>query len=189
MFRGLKKSNSETKLGDRLGFGRRSKSGVKSVQASPLPPRPNRGVGRILENIATDTNVPSLHSPRHDTDQFGNNMASNIYTPLIIQGRQDQMTQLSWNDTHSDAIVDEKIGRCPVCRQDYDSGPRRMLVDSCGHERCYGCMLRMDAGCEQCRLRPRHQRPSTVNIDDSTMSGMSLPSPTSSCITTASVTY
>ena len=91
MFRGLKKSNSETKLGDRLGFGRRSKSGVKSVQASPLPPRPNRGVGRILENIATDTNVPSLHSPRHDTDQFGNNMANkgnNIYTPLIIQGRE-----------------------------------------------------------------------------------------------------
>ena len=75
VFRGLKKSSSETRLGDRLSFGRRSKTGVKSVQASPLPPRPNRGgVGRILENIVSESNVPSLHSPRHDTDQYGNNV-------------------------------------------------------------------------------------------------------------------
>ena len=92
VFRGLKKSNSETKLGDRLGFGRKSKSysGGKSVQSSPLPPRPGRvscsrqsSVTRIIENIPDDNiaTTVSLHSPRRDTDQFGN-----AYEPLVIKG-------------------------------------------------------------------------------------------------------
>ena len=94
VFRGLKKSNSETKLGDRLSFGRKSKSysgggGLKSVQNSPLPPRPSKSiscrnskssVGRIIENIP-DEGIPSLHSPRQDTDQFGNSCV-----PLVIKG-------------------------------------------------------------------------------------------------------
>ena len=91
MFRGLKKSNSETKLGDRLSFGRKSKSGGggKSIQNSPLPPRPGKSlgsrnsessVGRIIENIP-DEGHPSLHSPRRDTDQFGNSCV-----PLVIKG-------------------------------------------------------------------------------------------------------
>ena len=91
MFRGLKKSNSETKLGDRLSFGRKSKSGggCKSIQNSPLPPRPGKSlsrrnskssVGRIIENIP-DEGLPSLHSPRQDTDQFGNSCV-----PLVIKG-------------------------------------------------------------------------------------------------------
>ena len=87
VFRGLKKSNSETKLGDRLGFGRKSKSYSRSnsTQASPLPPRPGKvssrqgSVTRIIENIPDD-NI-SLHSPRRDTDQFGN-----AYEPLVIKG-------------------------------------------------------------------------------------------------------
>ena len=90
VFRGLKKSNSETKLGDRLGFGRKSKSFSKTIQASPLPPRPGRvsgsrqgSVTRIIENIPDDNiaNGVSLHSPRRDTDQFGN-----TYEPLVIKG-------------------------------------------------------------------------------------------------------
>ena len=90
VFRGLKKSNSETKLGDRLGFGRKSKSFSKTIQASPLPPRPGKvsssrqgSVTRIIENIPDDNiaNGVSLHSPRHDTDQFGN-----TYEPLVIKG-------------------------------------------------------------------------------------------------------
>ena len=94
VFRGLKKSNSETKLGDRLSFGRKSKSygGPKSVASSPLPPRPRPGAGscRIMENIAevggggggggAQPSV-SLHSPRRDTDQYGN-----ACVPLVIQG-------------------------------------------------------------------------------------------------------
>ena len=94
MFRGLKKSNSETKLGDRLSFGRKSKSysgggGLKSVQNSPIPPRPHisisstnskSSVGRIIDNIP-DKGLPSLHSPRQDTDQFGNSCVS-----LVIKG-------------------------------------------------------------------------------------------------------
>ena len=92
VFRGLKKSNSETKLGDRLSFGRKSKTfcGTKSIQNSPLPPRPTKGkskpsaaVGRIIENIPDDSNpnIPSLHSPRHDIDQYGN-----ACVPLVIKG-------------------------------------------------------------------------------------------------------
>ena len=89
VFRGLKKSNSESKLGDRLGFGRKSKNFSKTIQASPLPPRPGKvssrqgSVTRIIENIPDDTiaNGVSLHSPRRDTDQFGN-----AYEPLVIKG-------------------------------------------------------------------------------------------------------
>ena len=85
MFRGLKKSSSETKLGDRLSFGRKSKR--KSSIDSPLPPRPGKGrggvEGRIIENIAEDQ-LPSLHSPRRDTDQYGN--VYNKYEPLVIRG-------------------------------------------------------------------------------------------------------
>ena len=90
VFRGLKKSNSESKLGDRLGFGRKSKSFSKTIQASPLPPRPGKvsssrqgSVTRIIENIPDDniSNGVSLHSPRCDTDQFGN-----TYEPLVIKG-------------------------------------------------------------------------------------------------------
>ena len=95
VFRGLKKSNSETKLGDRLSFGRKSKTysrgvGLKSVQNSPISPRPHisisstnskSSVGRIIENIP-DKGLPSLHSPRQDTDQFGN-----YCVPLVIKGK------------------------------------------------------------------------------------------------------
>ena len=89
VFRGLKKSNSESKLGDRLGFGRKSKNFSKTIQASPLPPRPGKvssrqgSVTRIIENIPDDNiaNGVSLHSPRRDTDQFGN-----AYEPLVIKG-------------------------------------------------------------------------------------------------------
>ena len=107
-----------------------------------------------------------------------------IFTPLWSFKVESTRWHRSDEEIVTLSVVDENTGRCPVCRQDYDSGPRRMLVDSCGHERCYGCMLRMDAGCEQCRHRPRqpHQRPSTVNIDNSTMSGMSPSLANLSCI-------
>ena len=72
VFRGLRKSHSETKLSDRLSFGRKSKtfSGTKSIQNSPLPPRPTKRtvsskntVGRIIENI-TDENNPNILSKK-----------------------------------------------------------------------------------------------------------------------------
>ena len=93
VFRGLKKSSSETKLGDRLSFVRKSKSGVggrKSSVDSPLPPRPGKGRGgveaTIIENITEDQLTgPSLHSPRRDTDQFGN--ICNKYEQLVIRGK------------------------------------------------------------------------------------------------------
>ena len=93
VFRGLKKSSSETKLGDRLSFVRKSKGGVggrKCSVDSPLPPRPGKGRGgvkaTIIENITEDqlTSGPSLHSPRRDTDQYGNIFTK--HDQLVIRG-------------------------------------------------------------------------------------------------------
>ena len=85
VFRGLKKSSSETKLGDRLSFGRKSKSLRKSSVDSPLPPRPGK-VRTIIENLTEDqVSGPSLHSPRRDTDQYGNVYSK--YEPLVIRGK------------------------------------------------------------------------------------------------------
>lgn len=30
---------------------------------------------------------------------------------------------------------------CPSCGEAFDSGKKRRLIDSCGHERCYTCMF------------------------------------------------
>ena len=93
VFKGLKKSNSETKLGERLSFGRKSRSsgGRKSSTDCPLPPRPGKCRGglatTIVENLTEDqVTGPSLHSPRRDTDQFGN--FYNRYEPLVIRGNE-----------------------------------------------------------------------------------------------------
>ncbi|XP_076455894.1 uncharacterized protein LOC143290385 isoform X2 [Babylonia areolata] len=32
-------------------------------------------------------------------------------------------------------------GVCPSCRLPFDSGKKRRLIDTCGHERCYSCMF------------------------------------------------
>ena len=100
VFRGLKKSSSETKLGDRLSFVRKSKGGVggrKCSVDSPLPPRLGKGLGgvevTIIENITEDQLIgPSLHSPRRDTDQFGN--ICNKYEQLTIRGNVCQVSLL-----------------------------------------------------------------------------------------------
>ena len=33
-------------------------------------------------------------------------------------------------------------GICPSCHVPFDKGKKRMLVDSCGHKRCYDCLFR-----------------------------------------------
>ena len=105
VFKGLTKSNSDSKLGlsDRLSFNRKSKlpSGGKSIVNSPLPPRPSKGSagsktnchGRAFENIPENLICgPSLHSPRHDPDQFDN---ANSHEPLLIKGNKKNITILS----------------------------------------------------------------------------------------------
>ena len=93
VFKGLTKSNSDSKLSDKLSFIRKAKlpSGVKSIVTSPLPPRPSKGSagsktnrhGRAFENIPENLICgPSLHSPRHDPDQFDN---ANSQEPLLIK--------------------------------------------------------------------------------------------------------
>ena len=102
MFKGMKKSNSDSKIGlsDRLSFTRKSKhlSKVKAVVNSPLPPRPSRGsVGcktncdgraceKIPENIVCGS---SLHSPRHHPDQFDNVKQQEL---LQIKGEKETIT-------------------------------------------------------------------------------------------------
>ncbi|KAI5748263.1 hypothetical protein M8J77_023609 [Diaphorina citri] len=38
---------------------------------------------------------------------------------------------------------------CPSCNMPFDKGKKRKLIDTCGHERCYGCMFRNEA-CPLC---------------------------------------
>ena len=103
MFKGLKKSNSDSKLAfsDRLSFTRKSKnpSRIKNL-SSPLPPRPSKGsVGsktnchvRACENIPENIACgPSLHSPRRDPDQFDN---VNSQESLYIKGNKKAITIL-----------------------------------------------------------------------------------------------
>ena len=48
-------------------------------------------------------------------------------------------------------IADEDGGgTCPSCHLGYDTGKRRVLVDSCGHQRCYTCIFSSDT-CSQCQ--------------------------------------
>ena len=39
---------------------------------------------------------------------------------------------------------------CPSCHLPYDTNKRRMLVDSCGHQRCYQCLFNTET-CPQCK--------------------------------------
>jgi hypothetical protein len=41
-------------------------------------------------------------------------------------------------------------GLCPGCHLPFDTGKRRRLLDSCGHERCYSCTFRQEE-CPVCR--------------------------------------
>ena len=101
-FKGMRKSNSDSKLSlsDRLSFTRKSKvkSGGKTIVTSPLPPRPTKGSagsksnrqGRACENIPENIiSGPSLHSPRRDPDQFDN---VNSQEPLLIKGNKKTIT-------------------------------------------------------------------------------------------------
>ena len=39
---------------------------------------------------------------------------------------------------------------CPSCHLPYDCGKRRVLLDSCGHQRCYQCLFATE-DCPQCQ--------------------------------------
>ena len=99
MLKGMKKSNSDSKIGlsDRLSFTRKSKhlSGVKSIVNSPLPPRPLRGSvgnktnchGKACENIPENIVCgSSLHSPGHHPGIFDNVKQQE---PLHIKGKRN----------------------------------------------------------------------------------------------------
>ena len=102
VFKGMKKSKSDSKLVDMLSFIRKSKcaSGPKSNVSSTLPPRPSKGsVGsktnchvRACENIPENIACgPSLHSPRHHPDIFDD---VNSREPLHIKGNKKTITRL-----------------------------------------------------------------------------------------------
>ncbi|XP_064471803.1 protein TANC2-like isoform X2 [Ornithodoros turicata] len=48
-------------------------------------------------------------------------------------------------------VVGPPATRCPTCQVPFDKGKRRRIIEECGHERCYYCMLNSDgAGCSLC---------------------------------------
>ena len=103
VFRGLKKSNSDSKLvrGNRFRFNHKTKhpTGAKSIVNSPLPPRPSKGSvagktnrhGRVYDNIPEDIVCgPSLHIPPHATGQVGNSICQ---AHLLIIGSERSICQ------------------------------------------------------------------------------------------------
>ncbi|XP_059142219.1 protein TANC2-like isoform X2 [Physella acuta] len=46
---------------------------------------------------------------------------------------------------------------CPACHRPFDSGKKRKLIDSCGHERCYTCMFNSEI-CPICVAQAQMQR-------------------------------
>ena len=93
----------------------------------------------------------------------------------------------------SDEDLSSSLGTCPSCGLGYDTGRRRMLVDG-DRQMCYTCMFSQTeqtrvtcpspassvrsaaSTCHVSRTRgswvARHaRRPTTVNMDDSTLSG------------------
>ncbi|KAK3915593.1 Protein TANC2 [Frankliniella fusca] len=43
----------------------------------------------------------------------------------------------------------EALEFCPSCHMPFDKGKKRRLIDSCGHERCYDCLVQSEA-CPKC---------------------------------------
>ena len=55
---------------------------------------------------------------------------------------------------------------CPCCEMPFDKGKKRRLIDSCGHERCYSCLIRSE-NCPLCiREQQRHLDDLGQNDDD-----------------------
>ena len=60
---------------------------------------------------------------------------------------------------------------CPSCREAFDCGKKRRLIDSCGHERCYTCMFSkelcslctIEGMCEEIFLFKKLQKGSSIN--------------------------
>ena len=104
VFRGMKKSNSDSKLGlgEKLSFRKKTKipssNSKSSIVNSPLPPRPYKGSanakstrpGKVFENIPENLVFgPSIHSPRRDPDIYDNpkstellRVEGNIFNPI-----------------------------------------------------------------------------------------------------------
>ncbi|BFZ22422.1 hypothetical protein BsWGS_25461 [Bradybaena similaris] len=54
---------------------------------------------------------------------------------------------------------------CPACHRPFDSGKKRKLIDSCGHERCYTCMFNSEI-CPICVAQAQLQRDAPRPIYD-----------------------
>ncbi|CAL1529136.1 unnamed protein product [Lymnaea stagnalis] len=54
---------------------------------------------------------------------------------------------------------------CPACHRPFDSGKKRKLIDSCGHERCYTCMFNSEI-CPICVAQAQMQRDSPRPLVD-----------------------
>ena len=89
VFKGLRKSNSDSKLGlrDRLSFARKSK--LRNTPDSPLPPRPNkRSVGTKTNGIKCENIQENIISgPMSDISKYAHGKGNQIFcqTAVVIQ--------------------------------------------------------------------------------------------------------
>jgi hypothetical protein len=56
-------------------------------------------------------------------------------------------------------ILENETGgtSCPSCQMPFDKGKKRKLIDTCGHECCYSCMIRNES-CTLCANTQRQLR-------------------------------
>ena len=98
-----------------------------------------------------------------------------FYTGHVLCGAITHRLYMCYDSCVSDAIADvnvvkelntmeaQMMNRCPACRQPFDLGKRRRLVDTCGHERCHSCMFNSDQ-CPVCSDSDRKFCKYSVNI-------------------------
>ena len=88
--------------------------------------------------------IPRLSSPRH---------SRHSRHPRLTQSRNAGNVSTPSPPSSSPGAT------CPTCRLPYDTGRKRRLRDSCGHERCYSCVF-LQEDCPVCR--PAASRPPSV---------------------------
>ena len=54
-------------------------------------------------------------------------------------------------------------GLCPSCHMPFDTGTKRRLLDSCGHERCYSCLFQQGE-CPVCNTLTRQPELDQENL-------------------------
>ena len=80
-----------------------------------------------------------IRAASSDADQHQNRSVENSAAASAFRGHQRPPSASGIGEV------------CPSCREPFDCGKKRRLIDSCGHERCYTCMFSKEL-CSLCTI-------------------------------------